>query len=451
MTSELPGWLATPALTRIWGVLSGRLENRGLRAEGTVVISALTRDERHAASALVGRAVTSSRLTVDLAELDALLIARSGVGGLAAVLQAATGRALRDLPAQRTDYATIREAPYELARARLTAADSPSRFDSSTRLDTPAGALGPTGSGWLTEWLAGVRRSGLLTRTGDPQTCMACAVEVLHRLTDRREPTSRTELAAALTGGAHGLDDGTTVSALVLRGLAAHTGLPTPADAAARRALWERYGVGVDAVSTTCLTLGLRATSSDGAAGVPGGTRPTGGTPWPTGSAPARTGSAPVRLALAADCGDPVHLTAWDLRGCTLTVPPRVLVCENPRVLEAVAERGDLGVPVVCVSGQPTLVVLDVLRRLAGSELLYHGDFDWPGVAIANRLIGEVGVSPWRMSADDYLGALGPAHPPLAGPPVTPAWDAELGAAMGHQGVAVHEEAVLDGLLTALS
>ena len=49
---------------------------------------------------------------------------------------------------------------------------------------------------------------------------------------------------------------------------------------------------------------------------------------------------------------------------------------------------------------------------LAGAELRYHGDFDWAGVAMANRLIAEVGVVPWRMGADDYTGALEPSRSP---------------------------------------
>src|SRR6185436_5449148 len=55
-------WLADPALARIWQVLRRRLEDRGLRAAGRVVLTGLSREERHAASALVGRPVTSARL-----------------------------------------------------------------------------------------------------------------------------------------------------------------------------------------------------------------------------------------------------------------------------------------------------------------------------------------------------------------------------------------------------
>lgn len=400
-----PAWLTDPALARVWDVLRERLEARGLRAEGRVVLAGLSREERHAAAALVGRPVTTSRLTVDLADLDAGLTERSGIGGLRAVVETVTGAALRDRPALSARRAADREAPYETARD-LVGADP-------VLADRP----------WVTGWLGDVRRVGVLARTADPMSAVRHAVAALHRLLGSAVSTSRTELAAATAGGAHALDDGTAAAVLVLRALAAQAGEPAPTSTAQRRALWERFGVRVDAVSTTCLTLGLRG--ADG-------------------------GSAAARLALAADAGDPVHLTPWDLRRCVLAVPGTVLICENPRVLEAVAERYGGRVPVVCTSGQPALVVLDVLRALAGAERRYHGDFDWPGVAIANRLIAEVGVAPWRMGAEDYLAALGPARLPLAGVPVEPVWDAELGAAMRHHGVAVHEEAVLKDLLAAL-
>jgi len=59
--------------------------------------------------------------------------------------------------------------------------------------------------------------------------------------------------------------------------------------------------------------------------------------------------------------------------------------------------------------------------------------------------------TPWRMGAADYLGALRGPRLPLSGAPVEPVWDAELGAAMRHHGVAVHEESVLNELLTGLT
>lgn len=410
---SLPGWLADPALARIWAVLRDRLEARGLLAQGQVRLTGLARAERHAVSALVGRPVTTAMVTVDLAVLDERLTARSPIGGLLTVVEAVTGSPLQDRPAHRAHRAADRDAPF--VAARVTVAGDP------VLSERP----------WVPGWLDGVRRSGLLARVSEPVTVMTVAVRVLSELLGPGVITGRArkELAAIAAGGAHELDDGSPVAQVVLRALAAEAGEPLPASASARRRLWERFGVLADAVSTTCLTLGLRSTG---------------------GAATAQ------RLELAADTGDPVHLTPWDLSRAELRIVPGVpvLVCENPRVLEAVAQTHGGQVPVVCTAGQPALVVLDVLRRLsdAGALLRYHGDFDWPGIAITNRLIAEFGVQPWLMSAEHYLAALaggGPARLSLTGNPVDPGWDDELGAAMRHHGVAVHEEAVLRDLLTA--
>jgi hypothetical protein len=148
------------------------------------------------------------------------------------------------------------------------------------------------------------------------------------------------------------------------------------------------------------------------------------------------------------------HLTAWDLRRLdSLENRSPVLVCENPAVLEATAERFGGTRPVVCASGQPALVVLDVLHRLAatGVGLRYHGDFDWPGIAIANRLIGQFSVQPWVMTARDYQAACPDTGLPLTGATVPPSWDRQLGRAMERAGLAVHEEAVLDQVLDSLA
>lgn len=130
--------------------------------------------------------------------------------------------------------------------------------------------------------------------------------------------------------------------------------------------------------------------------------------------------------------------------------PSTVLVCEYPRGLEAVAQSGTDTVAVVCASGRPNLVVREVLRRCvtASTRLHYHGDFDWPGIAIAHQVMDLCGAVPWRMGADDYLAA--PGGVPLIGVGVEARWDGDLAAAMRSRGVAVHEEAVLDSLLDGL-
>lgn len=253
---------------------------------------------------------------------------------------------------------------------------------------------------WKREWLAFVRRA----RPTPQQAHQAGAL--LSRLLDGQVSVARQDLAAGLFGDAHALDDGTALSAMTLRGLALASGAPSADHARARRELWESVGVRLDTVSATALTLGV-------AAGATG----------------------------------PRHLIASDLSLVGATGP--VLVCENPRVLEAVWEA-ELPCPVVCTGGNPNLVVLDVLHRLhdGGCDLRYHGDFDWPGLAIAERVIAQVGARPWLMSEQDYLQA--PASLRLTGRPVDVSWSPQLSVAMRTRDLAVHEEAVLPVLLRAI-
>jgi uncharacterized protein (TIGR02679 family) len=422
-TTQLPDWLRDPGLAPVWDAARARLQQNGVEPRGTVTVRGLDRAGRHAVSGLLGRPVLRDTARIELAELDGALCQRSGVGGLVAVLQA-RGSPVRDRTAERSAAAARRQAPYAAARSWLDR-----RPDVAERP-------------WVEEWLSGVRRSGVLARLGDGEPATQAilqALDIAAALTEApyRDGVARNELSARHTGDAHALDDGSVRGPLVLRALALAAGEPPAASGPARRALWERYGVTADSVSSTCLTLGLRPIGDGGVA---------------------------ARLRMAADDGAPVHLTAWDLARVDLArggpaaedagfgPATSVLVCENPRVLEAVAARCGGTTPVVCTSGMPGLVTLDVLTALrrSGVDLRYHGDFDWPGIAIANRLVARVGCRPWLLSAEDYLAAARPDGPPLQGTVVEPAWDAALAPAMRRHGVAVHEEAVLDRVLEQL-
>jgi uncharacterized protein (TIGR02679 family) len=409
-----PAWLADPALGRLWDAARTRLERSHLTPVGRVRLTSLERPERHAIGGLLARPVVRGGITVDLAELERVLAQRSPYHGLAQAVAAITGSPLRDRKAERSAAAAAREAPLAVA-SELLAAD-------------PAFAQVT----WAADWLTGVRRSGLLARASDPSRAVRSAIAVLAAVLPGRTAESatvaRTELAARTTGSAHGLDDGTATAHLVLRALALDAGRELPASVAARRELWERYGVLADSVSSTCLTLGLLARGTSGVA---------------------------TRLRLAAGAGDPVHLTPRDLRDLALAGHRKVLVCENPRVLEAVADRFGGSVPVVCTAGRPALVATDLLGRLASSGVMlrYHGDFDWPGITLANALAADIGVLPLRMSAADYQAAVRSARAvlELTGPTVAASWDKNLEPVMSRMGVAVHEEAVLDDILTAIA
>ncbi|MEO7352104.1 MAG: TIGR02679 family protein [Marmoricola sp.] len=404
LNATLPAWINDADLDAVWVRVRERVESNRLEVRGRINLQIRTRSERHALGRLLGRTVTQDRLGLDLVSLDERLRERSGVGGLLAVL-AAHGGPLQDLAAQRAEQVAAREEPLALALALV---------------DRP----------WRETWVAGLRRTGLLTHRADASRVISDSVLVLEALLARSEaaPISRVELAAELLGDAHALDEDRLVHRVVLRGLAAASDVELPVTGQERRALWEFHGVLPDLLSATCLSWGLRV-----------------------------GGNAPVarRLDAAAQAADPVHLTAWDLRrlptwgdqgGLTL------LVCENPRVLEAVAQHATSPWPVVCTSGEPNTVVTGVLSGLvrAGATLRYHGDFDWPGLAIASRVVERFGAVPWLMGAADYESAVRAESPELTGRPVEAGWDPELAPAMQAHGRCVHEESVLGDLLAAL-
>lgn len=446
----VPDWLHADRLARVWGLVGTALERRGLQARGTLELPDLDRDERHALSDVLGRPVAGETVRLSLPHLAERLRLRTGLD-LAAVIPSMTGRPLTDRTARRHEDALLRDEPFVAARTWLASAGR-HRDDGAAP--------------WVEGWLDSLRQDGILTKVRDAASVVLTALEVLDErgvlwgdesrevacgtvsstpcdLTSdvfadvHGEPArsamrivARTELAARVTGTAHGLDDGTKASLIVLRAAAARLGAGLPRRAADRRALWESLGVVADRVSTTCLTWNLR--SERRSAAVDHGAE-----------------AAPSTLKGVA----PRHVTWWDLDAGLEWAPGQsVLVCENPRTLEAIVDA----VPgprfgVVCTMGRANLVVREVLTRLgrAGAVLRYHGDFDWAGLSLANESVAEFGAVPWLMSVEDYMSAHGSVA--LLGTQVEATWDPELAPAMRARGVAVHEEAVLDLLLGRLA
>ncbi|WP_314250320.1 TIGR02679 family protein [Streptomyces sp. DSM 40907] len=419
--SRLPAatrdWLAGPGLVRLWESARRRLEGNGLRATGSVRLSGLAAEERNDLSLLLGKPVTGATATVQLDSLDTRLRSSAAGLGLGDVLQE-LGPALTDRRAARTEARERRDQVWSSLAASLE----------GSRL---------TDEDWAWRWYDGLRRTGVPTGV-TPSAAVRTLQQAVHVLTllfgpGRAGAWGRGDLAAEATGSAHGLDDGTWLARLVQRGIALAHDTELPDDAAGRRAVWRLASVTPDEVSSTVLAYGLR---------------PDGGS-W-------RERSLYERAVQHAE----THLTLRDLRALRLSLPAGTLVriCENPRVVEAAADAA-CSQPLVCTSGSAATVVLTLLDALAatGCRFAYHGDFDWPGITLANRVVHRYGAQPWRMGAGDYEALAArtrarnvPQHP-LTGPSATADWDPGLAPAMTALGMALHEEATLDLLVADLA
>ena len=425
LPDDLRRYLADDSLASLWSAVRAALERNGLRVVGLVTVLL---DEQGAdlLSGLLGTPLQPGQAKIRLPALDAALRRSAAAAGLVTVTGELTRSPLADRRAQRAARAATWAQVWD-------------------RLDAEMSAAGLASCAWLPEFAEAVRRSGLLTRAGveTATTAVARAAATLGELApngpladpeaeDTEPRWELAELAGRCTGDAHGLDDGSLTGALVLRAGAIALGQRTPATAASRRELWARLGVNPDLVSGTVLVCGLR---------------PAGNAPWPT------------MMRQRADLQLVTHLTLHELRGAAAATQltaagQRVYACENPQVLQA-ASREAGGVPLVCFSGNPASAGWLLLRGLleAGADVRYHGDFDWPGMAIAGRLIAA-GAAPWRLKAPDYEEAAKraglDAQLALTGSPVATPWDRVLTATMRRTGIAVHEESLLPLLLDDL-
>lgn len=409
-------WLAGPGLVRLWSAARKRLESNGVRSTGSLRLTRLSSQERNDLSLLLGKPLTGTAATVRLDVLDERLRTSAAGLGLRQILED-LGPPLVNRRAAREENAAERQRVWAALASSLDA--------------SPLAGLE-----WVGQWSDVLRRTGVpkgVTPEAAVRTLQQ-AVQVLTVLLDpgRTGTRGRGELAASATGSAHGLDDGSWLARLVQRGIALAHDTDLPGDAAGRRALWRLVSVTPDEVSSTVLTYGLRPLGED----------------W-------RARSLRERAEHHAE----THLTSRDLRDARLHLPAGsvVRICENPRVVEAAADAG-CSRALVCTSGSAATVVLTLLDSLAstGCHFAYHGDFDWPGIALANRIMRRYGAQPWRMGSEDYehlatrSQAEGIPQLPLVGQPVSAVWDAALAPAMAALGVALHEEATLDLLVEDL-
>jgi uncharacterized protein (TIGR02679 family) len=407
MTPALRDYLSFPSLAPLWLLLRKRLEQNGHAIRGSVAVE-LDDDGADRLSGLLGRPVSGGMVRIRLADLDASLRSSAAACGLVSVIADLTGGPLRNLPADRDAVRTGRQLLW-------------------AELDQVLAEQGLADAEWAGQWADWLRVSGAVTRLpgGQAAVVLPVAVQVLARvLTSDRAAVGLAELASEVTGDAHGLDNGYPAAALVLRGIACALGVGPAASAAERRDLWQRVGVSTDEVSGTVITWALRPPGDDRWSGM---------------------------MRERADLGLITHLTVHELhRSADLTRPGEIIhACENPQVLQGLAAAG-VDRPVACMSGNPAAAGTALLAR---SAVRYHGDFDWPGIAIARRIFG-LGAQPWRFGLCDYAAGVDRLPPGnrlgLTGRAQATPWDEGLRTAMTAADVAVHEEALIDQLLADL-
>jgi uncharacterized protein (TIGR02679 family) len=303
------------------------------------------------------------------------------------------------------------------------------------------------GHSGLAQYLQSPAAIGLLKRLSgsDPAaaTGLRSRVEAVLRCLPAKGLT-RAQLAADILGDPHALDGGQAVATLVL---AVWRQVVGPAEPETEDTL-------VGSRGTDCIRQDLRAETARDTWARAGVLVNELARPAIVLNLPVGDGEHPSQLA-----GEPGYLSLrallrssplWAVAGRT------VYVCENPNLLAIAADRlGPRCSPVVCTDGMPAAAQNRLLSQLAqaGARLLYHGDFDWPGLRIGNYMMREFGAQPWQFTAADYVAAVLKSPRPgrqLDGVEALASWDAELASTMrGHQ-LAVAEESVADSLLLDL-
>jgi len=262
---------------------------------------------------------------------------------------------------------------------------------------------------------------------------------VLRRLPADGVPLS--QLAAETFGNAHALDSGEPTATIIL---AAWRRLESKNAFGANlsddneqqndvripdervRDIWARAGVLINELARPVLFLNLPVACNDTTMGTPG---------------------EPAYLSLRRLVRVP---PVWAVNGVT------VFVCENPNLVAIAADRlGAASAPLVCTDGMPAAAQRTLLTQLerAGARLMYHGDFDWAGLQIANHVMRTWPANLWRFGAKDYEVAVTNAphaRHDLSGACVAALWDEALMLAMQSHGIAIAEEAVAASLLEDL-
>lgn len=425
--AKLQRLLGGPALLPLRQRLRRHFERQGgSDTSKTLQLTRLNATEHEALALLTGRSSRPARSSrINIARVDAALRA----AGICDSLR----EALEQLDGPLANHAATRIA---VQAAWSTLIHKPDR-DARVQVWLQA-----AGSGTLLKRLA--RQDPIAA-----ESLLAQAAAVLRHLP--AAGLARAQLAAQALGNAHALDAGQPVASIVLAAWryaeAAMKCIPDDSPSATRselkeetedpmddlrlaneraRDIWARAGVLVNELARPALMLNLPTLGCTAVTWKPG---------------------EPSYLSLRQLLRTP---PAWAVEGSV------VFVCENPNLLAIAADRlGDRCAPLLCTDGMPAAAQRTLLNQLqnAGALLHYHGDFDWPGLRIANHVLRTWQARPWRLATGDYEAAVQTAphvQRDLTETDIVAAWDPLLGPAMCRHGLSIAEEAVADRLIEDL-
>lgn len=168
--------------------------------------------------------------------------------------------------------------------------------------------------------------------------------------------------AARVTSDPHYFDLDAEPGKLLLKALSFKDSCGYPESAEERAELLYNNGIMIDELSNYVLINGLSAWNSD---------------------------EENLIFKAAVSFRQPLCITLYNLNGITSIKSPVgfAVIVENPSVMSAFMHKAP-DIPCICISGQPNLAGLIVLKQLykSGCKLYYSGDFDPEGILIADKL-----------------------------------------------------------------
>ncbi len=435
MADPLVEVMKTPECRPLLDRLRKQLE-RGGALTGRCQLKRLTSAQRLKISELTGTRSRGASVTIDLDSLSQIVCGTKRFSSLRELVELACGQKIANVRAEREGRAAAWNAVWKVAGDLVC-----QTVDSEYPQPTGTVNLQTVRAEGLHAALRTMRQTGWLRRHTRGNAPLATALlkqafELLRLLPV--PPTPLAIFAAKHCGDAHALDGNQSLGRLVFKLIVSnqdsHTG-QAEKKAAKRRRVWESVGLVPDELSSSVLVLNLPATGDS---------------------------LCDVMLRQHRQVGMPCRLMFRELRlePARFHVSPDSLedrralyVCENPSVLAAASEKFGARCPaMICVEGHPSLACWSLLETMcgAGFRLKYHGDFDWGGIRIANKIHEAFGFEPWRFTAADHRVTKG-AHRKLRPPVAEAMWDTALADKIRACEVAVEEESMIDELLDDLA